>query len=97
MAEPLKTIIVRIMGDEYPIKSDANSDYLHELGKYVEEKIQKISLKSKLPSKIKREVLAAIIIADEYFSEKNKSAKIEQKLLELTDFLEESILKKPVN
>ena len=97
MAEPLKTTIVRIMGDEYPIKSDADPDYLHELGKYVEEKIQKISLKNKPPSKIKSEVLATIIIADEYFSEKNKNAKIEQKLLELTDFLEESISKKPVS
>ncbi len=97
MTEPLKTIKVSILGDEYPIKSDANPEYLQELGKYVEEKILKITLKNKLPSKIKSEVLAAIIIADEYFSEKNKNAKIEQKLLELTDFLEESISKKPVN
>jgi cell division protein ZapA (FtsZ GTPase activity inhibitor) len=97
MAEPLKTTVVRIMGDEYPIKSDANSEYLHELGMYVEEKIQKVSLKNKLPSKIKSEVLAAIIIADEYFSEKNKNDKIERKLLELSDFLEDSIEKKPVS
>ena len=97
MAEPLKTTVVRIMGDEYPIKSDANSEYLHELGMYVEEKIQKVALKNKLPSKIKSEVLAAIIIADEYFSEKNKNDKIERKLLELSDFLEDSIEKKPVS
>ena len=97
MAEPLKTTVVRIMGDEYPIKSDANSEYLHELGMYVEEKIQKVSLKNKLPSKIKSEVLAAILIADEYFSEKNKNDKIERKLLELSDFLEDSIEKKPVS
>ena len=88
MTEPLKTIKVSIMGDEYPIKSDANPEYLQELGKYVEDKIMKISFNNKLPSKIKSEVLAAIIIADEYFSEKNKNANIEQKLSELTSLLE---------
>ncbi|MFC1540961.1 cell division protein ZapA [Candidatus Latescibacterota bacterium] len=97
MTEPLKTIKVSILGEEYPIKSDASPEYLQELGTYVEEKILRISLKNKLPSKIKSEVLAAIIIADEYFSEKNKNAKIEQKLSELTGLLEEKLSPKPVN
>ena len=96
MTDSLKTIKVSILGEEYPIKSDANPEYLQELGKYVEEKISKISLKNKLPSKIKSEVLAAIIIADEYFSEKNKNAKIEQKLSELTRLLEEKLSAEPV-
>ncbi len=96
MNDSLKTIKVSILGEEYPIKSDANPEYLQELGKYVEEKISKISLKNKLPSKIKSEVLAAIIIADEYFSEKNKNAKNEQKLLELTRLLEEKLSAEPI-
>ena len=91
MAEPYKTTILRIMGDEYPIKSDADSDYLHELAKYVEEKIQSIALKNKFPSKLKSEVLASIVIADEFFSEKKKNAKIEQKLSELTVLIEENL------
>ncbi len=97
MAEPLKTTIVRILGDEYPIKSDADPDYLQELAKYVEKKIQSIALKNKFPSKLKSEVLASIIIADEYFSEKKKNAKIEQKLTELTDILEKNLAEEPVN
>jgi cell division protein ZapA len=96
MTDTLKTIKVSILGDEYPIKSDANPEYLQELGKYVEDKILKISTKNKLPSKIKSEVLAAIIIADEYFSEKNKNAKIEQKLSELTGLLEDKLSSEPV-
>jgi cell division protein ZapA len=91
MNDSLKTIKVCILGEEYPIKSDANPEYLQELGKYVEEKISTISLRNKLPSKIKSEVLAAIIIADEYFSEKNKNTKIEQKLSELTHLLEKKL------
>lgn len=97
MAEPYKTTIIRIMGDEYPIKSDADPDYLQELAKYVEKKIQSIALKNKFPSKLKSEVLASIIIVDEYFSEKKKNAKIEQKLTELTDLLEENLAEEPVN
>ena len=97
MAEPYKTTILRIMGDEYPIKSDADSDYLQELAKYVEEKIQSITLKNKFPSKLKSEVLASIIITDEYFSEKKKNAKIEQKLTELTDLLRENLAEEYVN
>ncbi len=97
MAEPYKTTIVRIMGDEYPIKRNTNPDDLYELAKYVEEKILHISSKNKLPSTLKSEVLASIVIADEYYSEKKKNAKIEQKLIELTDFLEENISREPVN
>ena len=97
MAEPYKTTIVRIMGDEYPIKSDAKPEYLRELAKYVEEKILHISSKNKLPSTLKSEVLASIVIADEYLSEKKKNAQIEQKLIELTDFLEKNISGEPVN
>jgi len=97
MVESYKTTILRIMGDEYPIKSDADPDYLQELAKYVEEKIQSIILKNKFPSKLKSEVLASIIIADEYFSEKKKNAKIEQKLMELTDLLEKNLAEERVN
>ena len=77
--------------DNYPIKSDADPDYLSGLAKYVEEKILTISSKTSLPSKIKSEVLAAIIIADEFFGEKKKNAQIEQKLAELTVLLEENL------
>ena len=66
------------MGDEYPIKSDADPEYLRELAKYVEEKIQNISFKNKLPQRLKSEVLVAIIIADEYFTEKEKNEIIEE-------------------
>lgn len=83
------------MGDEYPIKSDADSEYLRELAKYVEEKIQKISFKNKLPQRLKSEVLAAIIIADEYFAEKEKNEEIEKKMQQLLTVLEEKMIEEP--
>ena len=39
MTQPYRTTLVTIMGDQYPIKSDADAEYLRKLAKYVEEKI----------------------------------------------------------
>jgi len=97
MSEPYKTILVRIMGEEYPIKSDADSEYLIKLAQYVEEKIIAISSKTKLPQRLKSEVLAALLIADEYFTEKKKNAEIEQKLNKLMAHIEENLDQELVN
>jgi len=91
MSEPNKTTLVRIMGEEYPIKSDADSEYLIKLAQYVEEKIITITSKIKLPQRLKSEVLAALLIADEYFTEKRKNAEIEQKLDDLMAHIEENL------
>ncbi len=91
MSEPNKTTLVRIMGEEYPIKSDADSKYLIKLAQYVEEKIITITSKIKLPRRLKSEVLAALLITDEYFTEKKKNAEIEQKLNELMAHIEENL------
>ena len=91
MKEPYKTTLVRIMGDDYPIKSDADSSYLHELARFVEEKIISVPSKNKLPPRLKREVLAALLIADEYFTEKRKNAEIEKKQAKLTAIVEEAL------
>ena len=96
MTESYETTLVRIMGEEYPIKSDADSSYLHELARFVEEKILIVSSKNKLPPRLKCEVLAAILIADEYFTEKHKNAEIEHKLSQLTAVIEDNIDKELV-
>ncbi len=93
MTGPYKTTLIRILGEDYPIKSDADSDYLNELACYVEEKILTISSKDKLPPRLKREVLAAILIADEYFIEKSKNAEMEKKQAQLTMVVKEALEK----
>lgn len=91
MAEPLSTTVVTILGERYPIKSDADPQYLQELARYVESKIVSISTRAKLPSPLKCEVLASMVIADDYFSEKKKNRQIEQKLLEMSGLLESEL------
>ena len=93
MAEQYRTTLVKIMGEEYPLKSDADAEYLQKLAKYVEEKILSISSKGKLPQQLKSGVLAAILIADEYFIEKGKNEEIEGRMQKLLSVLEENLSK----
>lgn len=81
------------MGDDYPIKSDADSEYMRKLAWYVEDAIRNVTSRIKLPPYLKPEILAALLIADEYFSEKEKNAEIERKLQKLVSILEENIEK----
>ena len=90
MNESYKTTLIKIMGEEYPIKSDADSEHMQKLARYVEEKILNISAKIKLPPHLKPEILAALVIADEYFGEKQKNAEIDQKLNKLMLVLEKN-------
>ena len=91
MSEPYITTLVKIMGSEYPIRSDADADYLLKLAKYVEEKIQSISSRDKLPQKMKSEVLAAILIADEFFGEKERNEKTEGRMQQLLSVIEDRL------
>jgi cell division protein ZapA len=91
MTEPYKTTVVRIMGEDYPIRSDAEPDYVNELAQYVEDKIVTITSKTHLPPPLKGEVLAALVIADEYFSEKHKNEEIKNKMIQLQTIIEENL------
>lgn len=93
MSEMYKTTLIRIMGDDYPIKSDADSEYMRKLARYVEDAIRNVTSRIKLPPHLKPEILAALLIADEYFSEKGKNAEIERKLQKLVSVLEENFEK----
>lgn len=92
MAELYTTTHVRIMGEDYPIRSDADSAYIQELAEFVEETVRTVR-NGKLPTRLKGEVLAAIIIADKYFTEKQKNADTEQRLQQLLSLVEEQSVK----
>ena len=89
MTETLKTTLIRIMGDDYPIKSDADSEYMKDLARYVEDTVRNVSSRIKLPPHLKPEILAALLIADEYFTQREKNAEVERKMIELVSVIEE--------
>ncbi len=84
MPEEYKTTSVRILGEDYPLKSDADTEYLRNLAEFVESKIAGIASRTKLPPRLRREVLAALLIADDYFSEKKKNEELKKRVEELT-------------
>jgi cell division protein ZapA (FtsZ GTPase activity inhibitor) len=93
MSEIYKTTLVRILGEDYPLKSDADPEYMKRLAKYVEETVMSVSAKIKLPSHLKPEILAALLIADAYFTEKDKNTEVEQKLNGLISNIDETVNK----
>lgn len=96
MPETYKTTLIRIMGDDYPIKSDADSDYMRKLARYVEDAIRNVTSRIKLPPHLRPEILASLLIADDYFSEKERNAEIERKLKKLVSVLEKNVEKELV-
>ncbi len=93
MSSIYKTTLVRILGEDYPLKSDADPEYMKRLAKYVEESVLHVSSTIKLPPHLKPEILAALLIADAYFTEKEKNAEIEKRIDKLTSILDESLSK----
>ena len=83
-----RTTVVTILGENYPIRSDADADYLHKLAQYVEERIEGITSKNKLPQQLKGEVLAALLIADELFSARARHQEAESRVRKLVEELE---------
>ncbi len=71
---------VEISGVEYSLKSDKDSEYVHALARYVEEKIEKFSENTSVKSQTKIAVLVALNIADEFFRLKKQSNTLRSKL-----------------
>lgn len=77
-----KTTKVRIMGEDYPIRSDAEEEYLKSLARFVEEKIGGIAAEP-FPPRLRREILAALLIADDLFSERKRNAELQRRITEM--------------
>ena len=86
------TVKVNIFGSEYPIKSEADPEYVKRVAKYVDRKMREISDKIDIRSTSKVAILAALNITDELFQEKSDKdktfAEVEDRTAELAEWLE---------
>ena len=88
---------VNILGQEYVMKTSANPQYIQDVAKYVNEKMDEIKQSGVDSSsqQLKIAVLAGMNITDELFNykkEKNKFVeKVEAKTIALTEFIENRI------
>ena len=60
-------MVVEIFGEQYPLKSDADSAYVQQLAALVDQNMREVARKTHSFSGNKISVLAALQIADAYF------------------------------
>jgi cell division protein ZapA len=93
MTEEKKTLKVNIYGTDYPIRGDADVDYILKVAEYVDQKMREIDRQLVSKSPLKVAILAALNITDELFHERLEKSelieKYEKKIQELLDLLTE--------
>jgi len=73
---------VQLLGKVYTLKGDVEPDYMLNLAKYVEDKLQELKEITESNDTTKLALLVALNIADEFFQEKNKTKKLPGNLTE---------------
>ncbi len=91
-----KVLKVKILGQDYVIRSSAGQKYLNEVSVYVNEKMEEIMASGIDDSQqLRIAVLAAMNITDELFSYKKDKQKfvdkVEAKTLAITEFIDNRI------
>ena len=96
MALNPKVLKVKILGQDYVVRSSAGQKYLNEVSAYVNEKMEEIMASGIDDSQqLRIAVLAAMNITDELFSYKKEKQKfvdkVEAKTLAITEFIDNRI------
>ena len=91
-----KVLKVKILGQDYVIRSSAGQKYLNEVSTYVNEKMEEIKASGIDDSQqLRIAVLAAMNITDELFSYKKENQhfvdKVEAKTMAITEFIDNRI------
>jgi cell division protein ZapA len=67
-----RLVEIKVFGQTYTVKTDAEEDYIREVAKYVNEKMEEILKKTKSVSTLNVAILTALNIADDLLREKEK-------------------------
>ncbi len=67
-----RLVEIRVFGQTYTVKTDAEEDYIQDVAKYVNEKIEEVLKKTKSVSTLNVAILTALNIADDLLREKEK-------------------------
>lgn len=96
MDDKKQTVSVNILGEEYPLKADADRAYIVQVAKYVDTKMREILEKVSAKAPVKVAVLAALNIADELFKERAEKEKklsdIEERAQSLIKLLDNELI-----
>jgi cell division protein ZapA len=67
-----RLVEIKIMGQTYTVKTDAEEDYIQEVARYVHEKMDEVLKKTKSVSTLNVAILTALNIADDLLKEREK-------------------------
>ena len=95
MEERKQSVKVNIFGEDYPIKGDANTQYILRVGKYVDLKMREVAEKLNNKAPLRVAVLAAMNITDELFREREEKEKelldVEERAQTLLEWLDSRV------
>ena len=97
MADVPRVVSVEILGQQYPIRSPLDANYVADLAAYVDEKIRTTADVTATTDTVRLAVLAALNIADEYFhvrdGEHNRRDEVLERVERLERLIDEALLK----
>jgi len=67
-----RLVEIKVFGQTYTVKTDAEEDYIREVAHYVNEKMEEVLRKTKSVSTLNVAILTALNIADDLLREKEK-------------------------
>ena len=95
MEDRKQSVKVNIFGEDYPIRGEADSGYILQVGKYVDLRMKEVAEKLSNKSPLRVAVLAAMNITDELFKEREdkekKLADVEKKTENLLEWLDSRV------
>jgi cell division protein ZapA len=75
-----RLVEIKVFGQTYTVKTDAEEDYIQTVAKYVNEKMDEVLKKTKSVSTLNVAILTALNIADDLLKEKEKRVALLQEV-----------------
>jgi len=93
--EKERLVEIKVFGQTYTVKTDAEEDHIQEVARYVNEKMDEVLKKTRSVSTLNVAILTALNIADDLLKERQKKIamirKIEEKSKDLAEKIEVNI------
>lgn len=86
-----RLVEIKVFGQTYTVKTDAEEDHIQEVARYVNEKINEVLKKTRSVSTLNVAILTALNIADDLLKEKGKRMALLREIEKKSEDLAEKI------
>jgi cell division protein ZapA len=86
-----RSVEIKVFGQTYTVKTDAEEDHIQEVARYVNEKIDEVLKKTRSVSTLNVAILTALNIADDLLREKEKRMVLLREIEKKSEDLAEKI------